>query len=71
MSQLVLEIPETLHHQLEKLAQNEGVSLNQYLVSALTQKATSAYKVEAVSENAIDAQKRLRHPASKLRTSKL
>jgi hypothetical protein len=36
MSRLTLRLPETLHHQLTGLADREGVSLNQYIVYALT-----------------------------------
>lgn len=57
MSQLVLEIPETLHQQLERLARNEGVSLSQYIVFALTRQSTSAYTVKAVSGKEIEQQK--------------
>ncbi len=57
MSQLVLEIPETLHQQLEGLARKEGVSLKQYLLFALTRQATSAYAVKAVSKKEIEQQK--------------
>lgn len=50
MSRLTVRLPETLHHQLVRLAQSEGVSLNQYIVYALTRQVTSAYTVEALSE---------------------
>ncbi len=43
MSRLTLRLPETLHHQLTSLADREGVSLNQYIVYALTRQVTSAY----------------------------
>ena len=57
MSQLVLDIPETLQQQLERLARNEGVSLSQYILFALTRQATSAYTVKAASEKEIEHQK--------------
>ena len=57
MSQLVLEIPETLHHRLESLAQSEGVSLSHYVVFALTRQATLAYTVKAVPEKQIAGQR--------------
>ena len=57
MSQLVLEIPDTLRQKLEELARNEGVSLSQYLIFALTCQAVTAYTVKAVSEEEIDQQK--------------
>lgn len=36
MSRLTVRLPEALHHQLMCLAESEGVSLNQYIVYALT-----------------------------------
>lgn len=40
MGRLTLRLPDALHTQLETLARSEGVSLNQYLVYALTRQAT-------------------------------
>ena len=57
MSRLTLRLPETLHHQLEVLAQQEKVSLNQYLVYALTRQVTSAYEVAAVSPEKVRQQR--------------
>ena len=56
MSRLTLRLPETLHQQLVNLAQGEGISLNQYIVYALTCQVTSAYTVEAISKEDIDKQ---------------
>ena len=50
MSRLTLRLPDTLHRQLEGLARNESVSLNQYIVFALTRQTTLAYTVQAVPE---------------------
>ena len=41
MSRLTLRLPETLHQQLCHLAEDEGVSLNQYIVYALTRQVAS------------------------------
>ncbi|MGB3515536.1 MAG: YlcI/YnfO family protein [Elainellaceae cyanobacterium] len=46
MSRLTLRLPETLHQQLIHLAESEGVSLNQYIVYALTRQAALAYTVQ-------------------------
>lgn len=54
MSRLTLRLPETLHRQLEKLASHEAVSLNQYIVYALTRQATAAYTVQSVSDDTRD-----------------
>ncbi|MGB8698763.1 MAG: YlcI/YnfO family protein [Thermosynechococcaceae cyanobacterium] len=50
MSRLTLRLPETLHQQLAHLAESEGVSLNQYIVYALTRQVSSAYSVQVLSE---------------------
>lgn len=42
MSRLTLRLPQTLHQQLIRLAEAEGISLNQYIVYALTRQAASA-----------------------------
>jgi HicB family len=56
MSRLTLRLPETLHRQLEELAQSEEISLNQFIVYALTRQVTSAYTVQAFPEKAIAQQ---------------
>ena len=50
MSRLTLRLPETLHQQLAQLAEGEGVSLNQYIVYALTRQAALAYRIQAIPE---------------------
>jgi hypothetical protein len=57
MSQLTLELPQTLHHQLETLAQSEGVSLSQYILFALTRQTTLSYHVQSVPEKDIAQQR--------------
>ncbi len=57
MSRLTLRLPDTLHSQLVTLADNEQVSLNQYIVFALTRQVTMAYTVQAVPEKAIAEQR--------------
>lgn len=56
MSRLTLRLPESLHRQLEALATSESVSLNQYIVYALTKQVTQAYTVQAVPQKAIAEQ---------------
>lgn len=48
MSSFTLELPDTLHRQLEALARNEGVSLAQYVIYAPTRQASFAYQMQAV-----------------------
>jgi uncharacterized protein (DUF1778 family) len=56
MSRLTLRLPETLHQQLTELADGEGVSLNQYIVYALTRQATLAYTVQVIPETEVERQ---------------
>jgi hypothetical protein len=57
MSRLTLRLPETLHRQLETQAKREGVSLNQFIVYALTQQLTQSYTVQALPEEAVTQQR--------------
>lgn len=56
MSRLTLRLPETLHQQLALLAKREGVSLNQYIVYALTRQTTITYGVQAVPDAEVELQ---------------
>jgi hypothetical protein len=56
MSRLTLRLPETLHRQLEAQAKREGVSLNQYVVYALSRQLTQSYMVYAVPEEKVAQQ---------------
>ncbi len=57
MSRLTLRLPETLHQQLAHLAEGEGVSLNQYIVYALTRQTSLTYELQVVPESDIEQQK--------------
>lgn len=57
MSRLTLRLPDTLHQQLEILAEREQVSLNQYIVFALTRQVTLAYTVQPLPERALAEQR--------------
>jgi HicB family len=56
MSRLTLRLPETLHQQLINLAQKEGISLNQYIVYALTRQVSSNYTIELVPQAELEQQ---------------
>ncbi len=56
MSRLTLRLPETLHQQLAQLAEGEGVSLNQYIVYALTRQAALAPAIQAVPQPEVERQ---------------
>jgi hypothetical protein len=55
MSRLTLRLPETLHQQLAQVAEREGVSLNQYIVYALTRQSVNAL-VRGLTVDPISAQ---------------
>jgi hypothetical protein len=57
MGRLTVRLPDTLHHQLTNLAGNEGVSLNQYIVYALTRQTTLAYTVQEVPKEKIEQER--------------
>jgi uncharacterized protein (DUF1778 family) len=56
MSRLTLRLPETLHQQLAQLAEGEGVSLNQYIVYALTRQAALAHAIQVVPQAEVEQQ---------------
>jgi hypothetical protein len=56
VSQVTLNLPNTLYHQLEIFAQNEGVSLPEYIVYALTYQIKSAYTVHVLPKEATSEQ---------------
>jgi predicted HicB family RNase H-like nuclease len=53
MGRFTLRLPDTLHHDLELQAQQEGVSLNQYVVYTLTRNAKSAYTIQVLPDAAM------------------
>ena len=59
MGRLTVRLPDTLHHQLTNLADKEGVSLNQYIVYALTRQSSLAYVVESVPAEEVEKQRTL------------
>lgn len=48
MSRLTLRLPATLHQQLTHLAASEGVSLNQYIVYALTRQTALVHSLRNI-----------------------
>jgi len=57
MGRLTLRLPNTLHNQVRALAEYEGISINQYVVYALTRQVTQAYYVQEVPEKIIRQQR--------------
>jgi hypothetical protein len=56
MGRFTLRLPETLHIELELRAQQEGVSLNQYVVYALTRQVATTYTIHPLSEASVKEQ---------------
>ncbi len=52
MSTLSLRLPESLHKQLEELARREGVSINQFISTAVAEKLTALMTAEYLEERA-------------------
>lgn len=57
MARLTLRLPESLHQQLETLAQQEQTSLNQYIVYSLTRQVAKAYMVQEIPAEEITRQR--------------
>ena len=49
MSRMTVRLPTSLHQQLDRLAHEEGVSMNQYLVYALTRQVGMLYDLAATT----------------------
>ena len=58
MSQVTIELPETLQKELEATAKGEGVALAQYIVYALTRQMSNGYFIRGVSPTEIEQQRR-------------
>lgn len=56
MNPLTLQLPETLREQLTRLAAREGVSLDQYILYALTRQVSTAYSVQVASQSEVAKQ---------------
>ena len=56
MSRLTVRLPSSLHQKLINLAQHEGISLNQYIVYALTLQTSLAYTVQTIPETDLKQQ---------------
>ena len=57
MGQLTLKLPETLQDALKSRASQEGVSLDQYIVFALTRQVATSYTVQVIPEESVLQQK--------------
>ena len=57
MNEVTLQLPKTLHRNLEILAEREAVPLTQYIVYILTTQMLEGYTVRVVPENDVTGQK--------------
>ena len=52
MSALSLRLPKSLHEQLRELAQEDGISVNQFIVLAVAEKVASISTIEYLQKRA-------------------
>lgn len=52
MSALSLRLPKSLHQQLRELAQEEGISVNQFIMLAVAEKVASISTIEYLEKRA-------------------
>ena len=52
MSALSLRLPKSLHEQLRELAQEEGISVNQFVMLAVAEKVASISTIEYLQKRA-------------------
>ena len=52
MSVLSLRLPKSLHEQLKELAQEEGISINQFIMLAVAEKVASISTIEYLEKRA-------------------
>jgi hypothetical protein len=52
MSTLSLRLPESLHKQLKAVAERDGVSINQFIATAVAEKLSALMTVEYLEERA-------------------
>ena len=52
MSTLSLRLPESLHKQLKETARHEGISINQFISTAVAEKLAALMTVEYLEERA-------------------
>ncbi len=52
MSALSLRLPKTLHEQLRELAQEEGISVNQFVMLAVAEKVASISTIDYLEKRA-------------------
>ena len=57
MSSLTVRIPESLHNGLREISKREGVSINQYIAIAVTEKMSVINTMDAIAERKKEGKK--------------
>lgn len=57
MSTLSLRLPDSLHEQVKLLAKNDGISINQFISSAVAEKMSALLTEEYLNERAAKGSK--------------
>ena len=57
MSTLSLRLPDSLHNEVKSLAQKEGISINQFISSAVTEKMSALLTESYLEERALQGDK--------------
>ena len=57
MSTLSLRLPDSLHEQIKKLAKQDGISINQFVSSAVAEKMSALMTVKYLEERASKSSK--------------
>lgn len=57
MSTLSVRLPESLHKKIKELAEKEGVSMNQFITLAVTEKMSALLTIDYLKERAENASK--------------
>lgn len=52
MSSMSLRLPESLHKQLKEMARREGISINQFVSTAVAEKLVALMRVDHLEERA-------------------
>lgn len=52
MSTLSIRLPESLHKSLKEMAEKEGVSMNQFITLAITEKVSALMTIDYLEERA-------------------
>jgi len=58
MSTLSIRLPDSLHERLKQMAKKEGISMNQFIALALSEKISALYTLDYLKERAARGDRR-------------